>query len=175
MKKMVFILFIAFYACKSSIMIQEPISVNSNSCNNGTCTIEFIPNKTLTFKKDNIGILYPEITEGTKTILKYTYKKTSATNAQDSNYTEIILAELPNEIKDIALSNNNLQTIKLHFGRLCYCKGETGYFPVTEGNFKLVQTSKNSFEIKTNFTIHEVPQIISEINDTILLKSNESN
>lgn len=176
MKKLMFLLFIFFISCKSPFMVSEPIFKNSNSCpENGNCTIELIPNKSISFKKDKFGIAYPEIIEGGKTILKYTYKKNPANNTEDSNYTELIYAEFDKEITEIELINEQLQNIKLYFGRLCYCKGETGYFPIKNGKLKLTKPSKNTVEINFDFKIKEVPQIVSKINETFLLKSTQSN
>jgi len=160
-------------SCKSNYAVSQYVSQDSAICpEKGVCTIELIPNKTIVFKTDNIGIMYPVISEGDKTILKYTYKRNEIPNTQDGNYTEIIYAELPATITTIKLSNEALQQIKLYFGRLCYCKGETGYFPIKNGDFKIIKNDKNSFKIDFNFKISEVPQIISKIEETISLKSN---
>ncbi|UMB53181.1 hypothetical protein MKD41_12650 [Lutibacter sp. A64] len=160
-------------SCKSNYTVNQQINQEAAICpKNGICSIELIPNKTIVFKTDNIGIMYPVISEGSKTILKYTYKKNSHKNLQDSSYTEIIYAEFDANISPMELSNETLQNVKLYFGRLCYCKGETGYFPIKNGKFKLTKVDKNSFKIDLDFTISEVPQIISKISETISLKSN---
>ena len=57
------------------------------------------------FKTDEFGNNYPVITEGEKTILKYSYIKNPLENTQDSNYTELIYAELDQTIKEISLTN----------------------------------------------------------------------
>ena len=160
-------------SCKSNYTVSQHINQKAATCpENGMCTVELMPNKSIVFKTDNIGIMYPEISDGDKTILKYTYKRNEIPNTQDGNYTEIVYAELPKTIKTTKLSNEALQEIKLYFGRLCYCKGETGYFPIKKGDFKITKNDKNSFNIDLNFTISEVPQIISKISATISLKSN---
>lgn len=153
--------------------MSQHINQNITTCpENGTCSIELIPNKNIVFETDNIGIKYPVISEGDKTILKYTYKRNAIPNTQDGNYTEIVYAEFTSTIAPMELSNEALQNVKLYFGRLCYCKGETGYFPIRNGNFKLTEIDKNSFKIDFNFKVSEVPQIISKIEATISLKSN---
>lgn len=160
-------------SCKSNYTVSQHINQKVATCpENGVCTVELIPNKSIVFKTDNIGIMYPVISDGDKTILKYTYKRNEIPNTQDSNYTEIVYAEFSEDISPIELSNEALQNVKLYFGRLCYCKGETGYFPIKNGDFKLTKNDKNSFNINLNFTISEVPQIISKIETTISLKSN---
>ncbi len=153
--------------------MSETIQQKVTSCpENGTCKIELIPNKSIVFETDNIGIMYPVISEGDKTILKYTYKRNTIPNTQDGDYTEIVYAVFDATITPMKLLNEELQDVKLYFGRLCYCKGETGYFPIKEGELKLSKINKNSFKIDIEFNISEVPQIISKISETISLKSN---
>ncbi len=53
-------------------------------------------------------------------------------------------------------------------------KGETGYYPIKNGSFKIEKSSKNTVKIDIEFNIKEVPQIISKISETISLKSNET-
>lgn len=170
----IFVLFtLLMISCKSNYTVSQHINQEAATCpENGTCSIELIPNKNIVFETDNIGIMYPVISEGDKTILKYTYKRNPIPNTQDGNYTEIVYAEFPENITTKELSNEALQDVKLYFGRLCYCKGETGYFPIKNGNFKLAKNGKNSFKIDLDFKISEVPQIISKIEETISLKSN---
>lgn len=169
-------------SCKSSKQsdiqhkVEGKVSQQLTTCpENGNCTIELLPKKSLIFKKDAFGILYHIIEEGEKTILRFTYKKQGQPNVQDSNYSEIILAELPEIIQNTSLSQEQLDQVKLHFGRFCFCKGETGFYPVRRGIFKLTSLSKNTINITIEFSIKEVPQIISNINETISLKSNETN
>ena len=173
MRTILIVCMVFMISCKSNYTVSQQINQKVTTCpENGTCSIELIPNKTIVFETDNIGIMYPVISEGDKTILKYTYKRNEIPNTQDGNYTEIVYAELPATISPIELSNEALQDVKLYFGRLCYCKGETGYFPIKNGDFKLTKNNKNSFNINLNFKISEVPQIISKISVTISLKSN---
>lgn len=168
------ILIVFFMACKPSqnlhMVVNEAVLIKSNNCpENSVCTIELIPNKTIAFKKDNTGVLYPEITEGEKILLKYTFKKNPLPNIQDSNYSEIIYAELNETISEITLADEELQNIKLHFGRLCFCKGETGYFPIKKGTFKISKGERKSFNLDVDFIIKEVPQIITHLNESISL------
>jgi len=180
MKNIIPFVFILFASCKPcqnlNFALKETVFTKTMDCpDNGECFIELIPNKSLEFKKDDIGVLYPIITEGEKTILKYTYNRNSVPNTQDSNYTEIVYAELDKTITEISLTNKELQTVKLYFGRLCYCKGETGYYPIKNGDFKIEKSGKDTVKIDIEFSIKEVPQIISKISETISLKSNATN
>ena len=79
-------------------------------------------------------------------------------------------AELEPTITKTALKNAALKNIKLHFGRLCFCKGETGYYPIKNGEFNIKKVGENTISISINFKILEVPQITTNINETISLK-----
>ena len=177
MKVFFTLLIVLVVSCKptqsANFILNEAHYNKSMNCpDNGECSIELIPNKSLEFKKDKFGNTYPVITEGEKTILKYTYKKNTVKNLQDGNYTEIIYAELDKNIQEISLKDNELQSKKIYFGRLCFCKGETGYYAINKGEFKISKTSKDTIKIDFEFTISEVPQIISKISESISLKSN---
>ncbi|RXP64653.1 hypothetical protein EC396_01390 [Lutibacter sp. HS1-25] len=182
MKNILISCLLLLMACKTPQKATSQVSANKNitttidNCpENGTCTLELISNKTLEFKTDEFGNLYPTINEGSKTILKYTFTKKPLENTADSNYTELIYAELDSPIIDVNLTNEQLQNVQLHYGRLCFCKGESGYFPIKNGNFSLTKTNKDSLKIDLNFSVKKIPQIISEIHQTVSLKSNETN
>lgn len=181
MKKLLPLLILIIVSCKSTknttstFVVNEAFLINTVNCpENGTCTIELLPNTSLEFKKDEFGNTYPVIAEGNKTIFKYIYTRDPVPNTQDSNYSEIVFAELDSIVSKKTFTDETLQNIKLHFGRLCFCKGETGYYPIKKGKFKISKSSKKSFKIDFNFKINEVPQIISAINETVGVKSNET-
>jgi len=175
MKNIIPFIIVLFASCGSTktlnYSVKDPVLLNTLNCpENGICSLELIPNKAIEFKTDEFGNLYPTISEGENTILKYTYKKNPLPNTEDSNYTELIYAELDSIITETTLTDNDLQNVKLHFGRLCYCKGETGYYPIKNGEFKILKSTKNTMQISLEFKITEVPQIISKINEIISLK-----
>jgi len=177
MKTFLSLILILFVSCNAnktlSFVVKNPIQVNSKNCTeNGKCKLKLTPNKTISFKKDEFGNLYPEITDGENTLLTYTFKKNTIKKIQDSNYTEILYAELPKNIKEISLKNSELKLVKLHFARLCFCKGETGYYPIDNGTFTLFKVLKNSIKITANFNVKNIPQVISSIEEIIPLKSN---
>lgn len=181
MKKLLPLLVLIIVSCKSTknttstFVVNEAFLINTVNCpENGICTIELLPNTSLEFKTDEFGNTYPVIAEGNKTIFKYIYTRNPVPNTQDSNYSELVFAEFDSTISEIELTDEALQNIKLHFGRLCFCKGETGYYPIKNGKFIISKSSEKSFKIDFNFKIKEVPQIISEINETVGVKSNET-
>lgn len=166
------VLCIALASCNSSkeIYFQKEIKQTANNClKNGYCKTTLLPNKSISFKKDAAEITHPVISKGNKTIFKYTFTKQNK-KIQDSFYSEIIYAELNSTITEINLKNEQLEKIKLHFGRLCFCKGQTGYYPITKGYFKLKKINHNTIKIEINFKNEKVPQLIQTINETIFIK-----
>ena len=152
-------------------MVQETIQIKSAICPENTdCALELIPNSSISFKNDEFGNVYPEISKGNNTLLQYTLNKNTPKNTQDGHYTEHIYAELYPIITKTSLKNEELKIVKLHFGRLCYCKGETGYYAIKNGEFKIQKVGKDSINISLLFQISEVPQITSNINETISIK-----
>lgn len=181
--KNLFILFILLtVSCKtpqkttnSNSTLSEIISLKIDNCpEDGFCAIELIPNKSLEFKTDEFGNTYPIITEGTKTLFKYSYVKKSIPTIADDDYQEIIYAELDGNISEINLTNEDLNKVKLHYGRLCFCRDKNGYFPVSNGNFILSKIDENTLNIKLDFSVKNIPKITTALNETVSLKSNET-
>ncbi len=153
---------------------KQPVLSNSsefyleeiNCPEGGDCVFEVKKNATLLIKQDEFGKYYPEITKGNKLVIKYQFTRDKIENTQDGDYTEYVYLEIdPNE-KQIILQDKDLQNVKMLFGRICYCKGSSGYFPVTSGKLFLFN-NKNKLDIKTTFEVEKIPQIINKINETI--------
>ena len=181
MKNLLIICVLLLVSCKTSKpqnsvkVANEIILVQSENCpENGSCVLELIPKKTITFKNDEFGNLYPIITEGTKTLFKYTFTKNPISDTEDSNYTEIVYAELDLN-KDAQFQNETLKDIKMHYGRLCFCKGESGYFPINKGVFNLTKMEGSLLKIDVDFVMKKIPQLVSKIHETVSLKSNATN
>jgi len=177
MKTFLSLIILLFASCNAnknlSFVVKNPIQVNAKNCaQNGKCELKLTPNKSLVFKKDKFGNLYPEITDGENTLLTYTFNRNPIKNTQDSNYTEIIYATLPKNIKEISLTDSELKQVNLHFARLCFCKGETGYYPIENGTFKLTKTDKDSIKIACEFKVKNIPQVVSSFEENISIKSN---
>jgi len=136
---------------------------------NSQCSIEIISNSTLIIKQDEFQNSYLEIEKGEKTVIKYQFKRNELPNTVDGQHIELIYFEVDNNSESLLLKNEELQIVKMVYGRLCYCKGTSGYFKVIQG--KLSFTNKdNEITIKLNFKVGKIPQLITEINETINLK-----
>ncbi len=148
-------------ATKTDLYVQKA----STCFENGDCTVEIFKNSELLIKKDDTGQLYVEIIPGIKNVFKYSYTRNKLEGIADSGYQEIILFEFLSGKINLLLQDKNLQEANLVFGRLCYCKGESGYFRINRGDLKLVSNNKR-VAVDLKFQA-EVPQIIHELKETI--------
>jgi len=164
-----FLVFLLFGSCNTHQKItksEKPKELNFNCPDNGDCVFEVLRNSELQIKYDDFGKLYPKIVSGDKLVIKYEYKKDPVENAVDGNYSEFVYLEIDEKDKQIILKNEELQKVKMLFGRICFCRGSIGYFKVTEGSLFLFN-NKNKILLNTKFKVSKVPQIITEINEDI--------
>lgn len=142
------------------------VELKQNCPTNGTCTLEVLKEKSLQIRQDEFGKTYYELADSkTSYVLLYRYKKFSREDVKDGEYTEEIIVEIDNSAEHLSLVNEELQHIKMLYGRLCFCRGLTGYYPIKEGSFKYDKTDEVQFDL--NFKVHEVPQVIQTISGTL--------
>jgi len=153
---------------KQDIVVEEEQHFNTTDCpEDGTCTFELLPNKSIKTLHDNLGDLYIEIVEGNALVLKFEYKCNEIPNTMDGQYVEQIIMELDPNNLELELKDELLQNVKMLFARFCYCKGETGYYRVKQGELTVKKATNNTYQLNLSFKIDEVPQIIIEISDVI--------
>ncbi|MFN7013096.1 MAG: hypothetical protein ACK4ON_02375 [Bacteroidia bacterium] len=135
-------------------------TVNTSCPSDGKCTTILIENKSLNIKTDEIGATYYELTDNSKTsIIKFEYNKTVDTTLQDNNYREEILFEIPNKFNEINLENDELESVKMLFGKHCFCRGQAGVYAIRKGKLNVIkQNNKISFNLE-----FEVPNIDHKI------------
>jgi len=148
---------------------KKNITVLTNCFDNAECTIEIIPHSNLMIKEDEFKNTYIEIENGVNTIIKYQFKKNELPNTADSQYSEFLYLEIDNYNKKLHLKNEELQQVKMIYGKLCYCKGSSGFFKVKNGDLELT-LSKNKLSLVTNFNVENIQQMVSQLNENILLK-----
>ncbi len=140
-----------------------PLTLNSECPQDGACTVEVLKNKSLEIKTDDLGGIYYQIAAATKTsVVIYRYNRRVEKGLQDGQYKEDIVFEINNSDSLISLSGSELQKTKMLFGRHCYCKGQAGYFKLTQGQLTLEQ-KKNAVSFQLDFTTNQAPQIIHSI------------
>ena len=134
------------------------------------CSIEIIPNSNLLVKQDELQNSHLNIEEGEKTVVKYEFKRNELPNTADAHHSELIYFEIDKNNNQLFLTNEALQNVKMIYGRFCYCKdGTSGYFKVTQGRLKLSRND-NELSIDFNFKVGKIPQLLTEIKETIKLK-----
>lgn len=156
-------LFGLLFSCNAQKNVSTAMPTLTSECpQDGTCQIEILKNKQLILHYDDLGGMYYDIKdqEGT-TVIHYQYNKTTQLNLQDGHYREDIIFEIKNSDKLLDLTDSELQQTKLIFGRHCFCKGQTGYFKIENGNLQL--SAKNEINFDLNFTCDKVPQIIKSV------------
>jgi len=133
----------------------------------GKCTTILIENKSLDIKTDDTGAIYYELTNNSKTsVIKFEYKKTVDTTFQDNNYSEEIVFEIPNQFEEINLTDNELKSFKMLFGKHCFCRGQTGIYNIKKGKLNLKKDGKTtSFNLK--FEIPNIDHAIKKISEII--------
>lgn len=174
MYKFFLIFLLLLFSCKTNYDILEENISNKKTffhCpKDGTCSFETLKGKLITLKKDDFGKSYIDLEKSSKTnLLKFSYKRHPIKDVADSNYEEVIYIEIKKNEENISLKNENLSTVNAIFGRLCFCRGSSGYFPIQEGNLSIKKISKNTYKIDFNFKINEVPQEITFFSDTFNL------
>ncbi|TXE18375.1 hypothetical protein ES692_06935 [Psychroserpens burtonensis] len=147
-----------------------PSDVVSLCPDDGICKFEVLENKKFSLKTDEFGNGYSELVSGDKTVLKFTYDRTTIPHVKDGNYSEIIYIEIENKISSIKLQDKAIGAVKAGFSRICYCKGQTGTFPIKVGSLNLTKLEDDSYQLIFDFTVTEVPQIIKSINEAFILK-----
>ncbi|HLP64248.1 hypothetical protein [Flavobacterium sp.] len=166
-------LFLNSCSCKKSTVdnqagtMTKTTTLLSDCPTDGKCTIEIFPNKSMNIQTDGTGAMYNQLVDSKETsVIVYQYNRDVPEGLQDGNYREEIIFEIKNSDSNLVISGNDLQQSKMLFGRFCFCRGQTGYYKVTDGNLNLTQKDK-SITFNLSFTVNEVPQIIKTIQASI--------
>ena len=172
--RFLYFLFLCFLiiSCNTNqkLLTDQKVNKTTLSCpEDGVCTFEILENKSLKLLNDGIGKLYPDISNGDNIILKFEYKRNEIPNTVDGHYSELVYVELnPNNLT-FELENSQLKEVKILFARLCFCRGQTGYYKVNKGKLTITK-EMNNYQFNFEFKIDEVPQIITSISQTFILK-----
>lgn len=172
MIKQVFIFLSLFFTscnCVFNHVNEKPFKkISISSCPiEGKCTATYIENKSLEIKFDDTGAIYYELNNNFKTsVIKFEYNKTIDTTLQDNFYNEELLFEIPNQFEEINLIDNELESVKMLFGKHCFCRGQTGIYKIKKGKLNLKREEKTtSFNLK--FEIQNIDHTIKNISEII--------
>ncbi|PCI33035.1 MAG: hypothetical protein COB60_08320 [Flavobacteriaceae bacterium] len=162
------------YACtpqKYVLNLTETIHMPSNTqIKDGYSTVSVIQHKKAVLKKDKFGIGYVTLENAEGSLVKFEYKKQAPQNTADAHYSEIIYIHLAKDFSEFKLHDTTLQQAQILFGRFCYCKGKTGFYKVEQGELSAKMWSKNNLVLVLNFSMKQVPHLISSIQESIDLK-----
>lgn len=134
----------------------------------GACSVVVHKNKTLKIQKDDTGALYPQLLDGANTVVEYTYLKEGPAGTADGNYSETIQFEIPANTESLNKENASLSDVKLLYGKQCFCRGEAGYYPITDGKL-LVEKSGQGVIFDLKFKVNETSQVVTHIAEAVKL------
>ncbi|MFD2908368.1 hypothetical protein ACFSX9_06435 [Flavobacterium ardleyense] len=134
----------------------------------GDCTTVLFENKSLSIKTDDIGSIYYTLNDNLETsVIKFEYNKKIDTTLQDNSYREEVLFEIPNSFNITTdLQNNELQSVKMIYGKHCFCRGQAGIYKVNQGKLNIIK-DKNQIYFETDFEIPNIDQKIKKIKSTV--------
>lgn len=147
----------------------EQVDKHNTDCPEaGSCSVVLHKNKTLEIKEDGTGAMYPEINDGENIVVEYTYSKKGPEGTADGNYSETIHFEIPANTSSLRKENTALSEVKMLYGKHCFCKGEAGYYPLTDGNL-VVNRNNETITFNLQFNVGKTSQVVSHIVETVKL------
>lgn len=136
----------------------------------GNCSFELFPNSSINLVVREGTSSYTTIEEGNKTVFKFSFKRNVDQQVVDGHYIEEVFAEFDSDISELNLENKELRQVNLILNRICFCKGSYGSYIVTKGQLTLKKMKKNTYSLRIDFKVDEVPQVITSISETLILK-----
>lgn len=171
MRALILIIFFFLLAnCKAKGFIpnEHKSKIGITECpQDGICTIELLKNKSLNYLKGTLGELYVEVVDGNMLVLKFEYKRNEIPNTADGSYVEQVYVQIDKE--NLEMQESDLRKTNIVFGRFCYCKGQSGHYKIKNGTLTIKRVKDKTYHLMLDFTIDEVPQIISKIEETFTL------
>lgn len=134
----------------------------------GACTVAVHKNKNLVIKEDGTGALYPEMVAGENMVVVYTYSKEGPEGTVDGDYSETVHFEVHATTKNLSKENASLSDVKLLYGKQCFCRGEAGFYLITNGKL-LVEKTDQALVFDLKFKVEKTSQVVSHISETVKL------
>ncbi len=107
---------------------------------------------------------YPKFVEGEGSVAEFRYEEKGPEGTSDGDYKEVIQFQIPAEIGNgKSFTNESLQQVKLLYYKECFCKGEAGYYQVTEGALQISRTSNGALTFNLQFKLGRVNHTIYRI------------
>ncbi|UYW01173.1 hypothetical protein K5I29_12040 [Flavobacterium agricola] len=135
--------------------------IKSDCPSDGTCELMVFKNSSLQIQSDGLGqSFYDMVFDSEKTVIMYEYKRNNENNFQDGDLTERIVFEVRNNVTEFVVEDLELSNLVMFYERHCFCKGETGLFPINKGKL-YVNNVGNALEIKIDIEDVDIPFSIS--------------
>lgn len=169
MKFIAILCVLLFLNCKSTETISQTLTdsevseklvENVDWCpEKGTCSFERLENKKATLIKGKFNDTYVNVNNSSASVLKFEYSRDELPGVEDSSYRELVYINLPDVKASFSATGKELLKYNVIYSRLCFCRGATGAYQVTDG--ELVYTvNENGKHIKLTFKNNQVPQVL---------------
>lgn len=136
---------------------QTPSIETLNCPNTGTCNAEIIEQKIPELAYDQYNNSYLNYVDHKNSFIKFEYIKHQDPQIMDGGYRE----ELIIAYSDDLLYDGNVLELKNYeviYGRFCFCRGQSGYYIINDGQLKIKKEKEGVFILDLQFSIDEVPQ-----------------
>ena len=134
-----------------------------NCPEDGSCNAQIIENQLPQLAYDEFDNSYLMFTESSTSHIKLEYTQIKDPKIMDAGYREELIIPFDNTM---FYESQTIDLADLHvfFGRFCFCKGQTGYYLIKEGELKITKVSDEEYNLDMSFAITEVPQVLKQIN-----------
>jgi|SRR5690554_277712 len=155
-KTLILLVFAVLTSCStakgvsSTNWLGKNITVKSEIHENGTVTATREFEKGLNL--NSFEQLYPKTNYNPHTVLvQYEFNRDKSEDGYaDDFYKEEIFIEIPLKAFKKQYKNEELEQVKLVYAKHCYCKGEAGYYKITDGTLNIKHSEKET-SVKLNF------------------------
>ncbi|MDC8005681.1 hypothetical protein POV27_16605 [Aureisphaera galaxeae] len=139
--------------------------VNDGTCpEQGTCSFQIKEGTQFSVAKDGTGAIYPTYEDSEGSVAEFRYQEKGPEGTADGDYAEVIQFNIPASIgKGKSYTGETLQEVTLLYYKECFCKGQAGYYKVTQGALKLYTNANGELNFDLQFTADVVNQTIRRI------------
>jgi hypothetical protein len=156
--------FVLLASCSHSKAVpQDKIILKTTSIQNGKETLTLLKNKSLDTATVNGYLSYQLKENPTTDVVRFSYEKDLDKAEVDGGLREEVLFEIQQSDFSLALTDAELQKTKMIFGRYCYCRGQNGIVPITDGNLN-ISRQKDQLLFSLEFHSKNLPQAFDKIN-----------
>ncbi|NNL82375.1 MAG: hypothetical protein HKP28_03235 [Winogradskyella sp.] len=157
-----------FISCGSSpkttaALEKKTVSIEQLNCpDDGFCNIELLEKKKPELAFDEFNNSYLNYLDSLNSTIIFEYKKDQDPRVMDGGYRE----ELIIPINDSLLIDGtviDLSDHQIYYGRFCFCRGQSGYYVINDGQLTINKVSANNFSIELQFSTNEVPHVLKHI------------